>query len=75
METDKKIRKARLAAKMSQAELAIKCDMHHTHISVYERGVRIPKLDTIATIAKALNVSPFSLLPDSFLEAEKKTTV
>jgi transcriptional regulator with XRE-family HTH domain len=74
METGRKIRNARRDAMMSQNELAIKCDMHNTHISAYERGVRIPKLDTIVTIAKALNVSPMSLLPDSFLEANKKIT-
>ena len=74
METSKKIRNARLAAKMSQGELGTRCNMHYTHISAYERGTRIPKLEAIATIAKALDVSPISLLPDWFLEADKKIT-
>lgn len=69
METSKKIRKARRAAKMSQGELASKCGVCNSYISAYERGIRIPKLSTIAVIAKALNVSPVSLLPDTFLNA------
>ena len=73
METGKKIRIARRAAKMTQAELAAKCGMCHSYISAYERSCRIPTLSTISRIAKALNVSPMSLLPDSFLEADKKT--
>jgi transcriptional regulator with XRE-family HTH domain len=73
METNKKIRMARRDAKMTQEELEKKCGMCHSHISAYERGLRIPTLSTISRIAKALNVSPMSLLPDSFLEADKKT--
>lgn len=72
METGKKIRMARRAAKMTQQELDGKCGMCHSYISAYERCYRVPTLGTIARIAKALNVSPMSLLPDSFLEADKK---
>ena len=74
METNKKIRMARRALKMTQEELEKKCGMCHSHISAYERGARIPTLSTISRIAKALNVSPMSLLPDSFIEAENRTT-
>lgn len=73
METDKKIRKARRAVKMTQAELATKCGVCSSFISAYERGLRHPTLSTISRIAMALNISPMSLLPDSFLEADKKT--
>ena len=73
METSKKIRNVRRDAKMSQTELEKKCGMCHSHISAYERGIRIPTLTTISRIAKALNISPMSLLPDSFLEADKNT--
>ena len=73
METGKKICVARRAAKMTQEELEKKCGMCHSHISAYQRGLRIPTLSTISRIAKALKVSPMSLLPDSFLEACKKT--
>lgn len=72
METGKKIRKARRAAKMTQKDLGSKCGMCHSYISAYERSYRIPTLSTIYRIAKALNVSPMSLLPDWFLEADKK---
>lgn len=73
METSKKICIARRNAKMTQEELEKKCGMCHSHISAYERGLRTPKLSTIAAIAKALNVSPMTLLPDSFLDACNKT--
>ena len=73
METNKKIRNARRNAKLTQEELGKKCGMCYSHISAYERGRRIPTLSTISRIAKALNVSPMSLLPDSFLEADQKT--
>ena len=73
METDKKIRKARRTARMTQAQLATQCGVCHQFISAYERGKRIPTLSTICRIAMALDVSPMSLLPDSFLEADKKT--
>ena len=73
METDKKICKARRAAKMTQAELATRCGVCPQFISAYERGMRIPTLSTIYRIAMAIGVSPMSLLPDSFLEADKKT--
>ena len=73
MESNKKIRNARRDAKMSQNELAAKCGMHHSQISIYECGVRTPKLDTLVTIAKALNISPMSLLSDSFLDACNQT--
>lgn len=73
VETNKKIRAARRNAKLTQEELEKKCGMCHSQISAYERGLRIPTLSTISRIAQALNVSPMTLLPDSFLEAcEKK---
>ena len=73
METGKKICKARRNAKMSQAELATRCGVCTQYISVYEREKRTPTLSTIRRIAIALNISPMSLLPDSFLEADQKT--
>ena len=38
--------------------------MSPTHISVIERGVKSPKLETLVNIANALNVSSDMLLQD-----------
>ena len=57
---------------MSQYELASICGVCGSYISAYERERRTPTLGTIIRIAKALDFPPSSLLPDSFLEADKK---
>lgn len=67
METNEKIKAYRKIAKLTQCQLAEKCDMHITEISVYERGVRNPTLTTIARIAIGIGVHPSKLLPDWFL--------
>ena len=72
METGRKIRNARINAGLEQKEVSAKCGKSISYISAYERGCRVPTLSTIVAIASALNVSPMNLLPDSFLEAEKK---
>lgn len=64
METNQKIRAYRKRAGLTQYQLCEKCGMHHSEISVYERGVRNPTLPTIARIAKGLGVHPSELLPD-----------
>lgn len=64
METNQKIRAYRKRAGLTQYQLCEKCGMHHSEISVYERGVRNPTLQTIARIAKGLGVHPSELLPD-----------
>ena len=52
-----RIREARLAAGLTQAQLAEKADVSRVSIGFYERGERIPPLDAGAKIAKVLNVS------------------
>lgn len=60
----KRIREARLHAGLTQEELAAKLDMSPTHISVLERGVKPPKLESFINIANALGVSSDYLLQD-----------
>ena len=67
METADKIRLHRKNANLTQAELAEKCGLSVTYISVYELGKRTAKLSTISKIAKGLGVNPLSLLPDWFI--------
>ena len=59
-----RIKAARERAGMTQEDLAAALDMSPTHISVIERGVKSPKLETFVNIANALNVSSDMLLQD-----------
>ncbi len=56
------IRDQRLNKKLSQEALASKAGISISYISMLERGQRAPPLDTLESLAKALAVSPTSLL-------------
>ena len=49
---------------LTQEELAARIDISPTHVSVIERGTKIPRLDTFVAIANALEVSGDALLLD-----------
>ena len=51
------IRQVREKAKLSQSKLADKCGFSNTVLSNYETGKKIPSLQSIAKIAKQLNVT------------------
>ena len=53
----KRIKNIRNAKKISQQELAGKTGIQNTTISAFENGKRIPSLQNLALIAKALGVS------------------
>ena len=57
-----RIKAAREKAGMTQEDLAAALEMSPTHISVIERGVKAPKLETLVNIANTLNVSSDMLL-------------
>lgn len=59
-----RIKAAREKAGMTQEDLAAVLEMSPTHISVIERGVKAPKLETFIKIANALKVSSDTLLQD-----------
>jgi len=59
-----RIKAAREKAGMTQEDLAAALEMSPTHISVIERGVKCPKLDTFVNIANTLRVSSDALLQD-----------
>ena len=59
-----RIKEARERAHLTQEELAEIIDISPTHMSVIERGVKTPKLDTFVKIVKALNLSADALLLD-----------
>ena len=56
------LKSERLRRKLSQETLASKAGLSVSYISMLERGQRAPPLDTLESLAKALSVSPTSLL-------------
>lgn len=55
------LRSERLRRKLSQESLAAKAGLSVSYISMLERGMRVPPLDTLEALAKALGVSPLYL--------------
>ena len=60
----RRIKEAREKRHLTQEELAARIDISPTHVSVIERGTKIPRLDTLVAIANALEVSGDALLLD-----------
>ena len=66
-----RIKAARERAHLTQEQLAEIIDISPTHMSVIERGVKTPKLDTFVRIANALGVSTDALLQDVVVPANE----
>ena len=64
-----RIKAARERVHLTQEQLAEIVDISPTHMSVIERGVKTPKLDTFIRIANALGVSADALLQDGVEQA------
>lgn len=60
----KAISKFRLAANLSQEELADAADIHRTYVSQIERGLKSPTLHVLFNIASALNVSASDIVQE-----------
>lgn len=52
----------RRRAYLSQEQLAYLLDVHRTEISQLERGLRVPRLDTILKLAAGVEASPCELM-------------
>ena len=52
------LRRVRTKAGVSQEELAGRCELHRTEISLLERAGREPRLSTIAKLAGSLGTTP-----------------
>lgn len=52
----------RKLADISQEELAVLASLHRTEISQLERGMRIPRIDTVVKLAVSLEASVPDLL-------------
>jgi transcriptional regulator with XRE-family HTH domain len=53
---------ARKGAGLSQEEVGIRAELHRTEVGMLERGVRVPRVDTLLKLAGAIGVSPCELL-------------
>jgi transcriptional regulator with XRE-family HTH domain len=58
---DNLIRERKLAD-LSQDELSVRASVHRTEISQLERGLRIPRIDTVVKLATSLETSVLDLL-------------
>lgn len=71
VEFGERMRMARLARGISQEELAERCDLHRTEISLLERGEREPRFTTVAKVAGSLGISAGDLLPGMAYDRER----
>ena len=58
------LRTVRRSQKLSQKVVARKAGVSLSYVSMLERGLRTPPLDTLEALAKALGVSPLYLLQE-----------
>jgi transcriptional regulator with XRE-family HTH domain len=56
------LKRHRRLAQMSQDELSVRASVHRTEISMLERQIRIPRIDTLVKLAASLEASPSELL-------------
>lgn len=61
-ELGSKIRKAREAAELTQAEVAAKADINVSYYAEIERGEVNPSVDKLHSILKVLKVKSFNIL-------------
>jgi transcriptional regulator with XRE-family HTH domain len=59
------LRAVRIAAGLSQDELAFRAGMTRNYVGALERGEQSPTLRTLDKLAEALGVSPLTLLGES----------
>jgi len=60
----KMIRARRLKLGLGQESLADKASIHRTHVSLLERGKRMPSLEVIRKLASALETTMASLMKE-----------
>lgn len=49
-------------AGLSQEEVGIRASLHRTKVGMLERGIRLPRVDTLIKLAGAIEVDPSELL-------------
>jgi transcriptional regulator with XRE-family HTH domain len=56
---------------LSQLDASLRAGLHRTEISMVERGLRVPRLDTILRIAAATDADPSELLEGLVWDLER----
>jgi len=54
--------RCRKQADLSQDEVSVRASLHRTEVSQLERGLRVPRIDTLIKLAGALEIEPSELL-------------
>jgi transcriptional regulator with XRE-family HTH domain len=54
--------RCRRAADVTQEELSVRASLHRTEVSQLERGLRIPRIDTLVKLATSLECDAAELL-------------
>lgn len=67
------LRRERDRVGISQEELALLAELHRTEVSQLERGLRVPRIDTLVQLAGSLDVDPKDLLDGLSWEPGKRT--
>jgi transcriptional regulator with XRE-family HTH domain len=52
----------RKKAGLSQEELGFRASLHRTEVGMLERGIRLPRIDTLVKVAGSLGIPPGNLL-------------
>lgn len=64
-----RVRAARERMGITQEDLASRVGMSPSHMSIVERGVKVPRMDTVVKLANELDVSADYLLQDSIVQS------
>ena len=64
-----RVRAARERLGITQEDLAARVGMNPRHMSIVERGVKVPRMDTVVKLANELDVSADYLLQDSVAQS------
>jgi transcriptional regulator with XRE-family HTH domain len=54
--------RSRRRVSLSQEEVAFRAGLQHTEVGQLERGLRVPRIDTLVKLAGALEIPPGDLL-------------
>lgn len=68
------LREARTSAKLSQEDLAFESGVDRTFVSMLERGVRQPALESILLLSNALHVPASDLVAETTRRLKTKST-
>ena len=64
-----RVRAARERLGITREDLAARVGMSPSHMSIVERGVKVPRMDTVVKLANELDVSADFLLQDSITQS------